>query len=259
MAMRAELHNSRAGSWQAYGSLLGLFAIVAAISIAVKDDARRLSSLTQVLVVLLVGGCLVSIFLPSLGVSRGYTGSEGVEVRSSSRVGNYDVSILWADHAAALDGWLESNGLRTLDAASRTVVDQYIAEGWCFAVAVIDAAAEAATPHPLRISFATDRPVFPMRMTAGSGEKTHVDLVVVSDKQASAPHLRTIAADRFKPEKDGAYASAATKLIIGSPDVARPHAAAAPSLQQNRPPRVAAGDVAHRRVHRHLHHRHHFP
>jgi hypothetical protein len=174
----------------------GITALVFFLPLACKAalSRRGLATLDVLLWILLF------VFLLSL---TGHAGGGGVysanaQVLSTRRVGSYEVSVLRADAPEALNAWLTKEGLKPLTAEARAVANGYIEDGWCFAVArLVREAGGLATPHPLSVTFAVEKAVYPMRMTAIAGGSTHVELYVVAEGMASAKGFRTICADRL--------------------------------------------------------------
>jgi hypothetical protein len=189
---------------------------------------------------------LLALLSPDLGTagSTGGPATAGAVVSSQERVGSYEVSVLRARDGESLSRWLTDNGLRPLDAEAGRIVADYIAEGWCFAVARLRREGDAdATPHPIMATFPTAKPVYPMRLTALAGSKTHVELYVIADGMAQAKGFALAAADGFQKvtaaqdwrfgwryhvgRPDGLApdpllaARRGTGLVIGSADVAR--------------------------------------
>jgi hypothetical protein len=157
-------------------------------------------------------------------------GLSGITTLSAQRIGNYEVSVLRADDSSALAGWLAANGLRRLDDRARAIVDDYIADKWVFAVAKLQQQEDGpATPHPIAATFATDQPIYPMKLTALADTTLHLELFVIADRRASAVHLKPLVADRFEPCKERSWAleslpqpyfrTRSEKQTIGHPDV----------------------------------------
>ena len=110
--------------------------------------------------------------------------AKGVEVVSRKVVGSYDVAVVREKKAGALNGWLETNGYRTLE-NGEDVISFYRKKRYVFAcIKVADAALTQGTPvdlHPLRFSFETggrDGIYFPMKMTGLQTEPFDVVLYV---------------------------------------------------------------------------------
>ncbi len=149
------------------------------------------------LLIVLCGLLLIGLFLPALATARGFAAA-GVEVQSAGEVGSYDVSIISGDSSAAITDWLESNGF-SCDAQAKSIFADYVAQGWCFAVAkLVRAHAGPMTPHPLKLSFPTSKPVYPMRLTGLTSEPLMLDLFVLADQIGSVKSLKTWRADRYR-------------------------------------------------------------
>ncbi|AEN09734.1 MULTISPECIES: DUF2330 domain-containing protein [unclassified Streptomyces] len=107
-----------------------------------------------------------------------------VGVVDRRRLGPFDVARLTATDPEALRTWLEGNGFALpgpLEAALRTYVDQ----GWEY-VAVRLAPEEAGAVltgalDPLRLRFASDRPVYPMRLSRLARTAQSLGLYVIAE------------------------------------------------------------------------------
>lgn len=118
-----------------------------------------------------------------------YPTVEGVTVRDLGRIGAYDVSVLSGTSAAGVSTWLENNGFAVPAEASK-IIDAYTKDRWQFVAAKIAKSGERlGSPHPLKVVFPTERPVFPMRLTALHGTRTHLMLFVATDGGAAADGL----------------------------------------------------------------------
>ncbi len=150
-----------------------------------------------VFVVYLLGS---SMLLGSGGdMSAGAT--TGIDVWQSRIVGNYDVTTLQADTPKALNRWLDENGFAPFPAKAVPVLDDYIANGWCFVAARLQRSGDGVLrPHPLSITFASPEPVYPMRLTALSGEPVHLELFVVAEQRAHCDQLQCDASGVLRQE-----------------------------------------------------------
>ena len=116
----------------------------------------------------------------------------GVKVERNEVVGNYEVSLLKAEAAEALNQWLDQNGFASFSAEGDTIVADYIRQGWHFVAAKLRReGGEALDPHPLGLTFKAQKPVYPMRLTALSGSSVALELFVVSERGASRLGPRT--------------------------------------------------------------------
>ncbi|MDM4763490.1 DUF2330 domain-containing protein [Galbitalea sp. SE-J8] len=66
-----------------------------------------------------------------------------------------------------LNAWLADNDLRLSD-AQRDTLGEYAERGWSFALVAFDAPAAPAALQPVRLTFETKAPVFPLGLWAGS-------------------------------------------------------------------------------------------
>ncbi|MCC7434898.1 MAG: DUF2330 domain-containing protein [Methanoregulaceae archaeon] len=128
-------------------------------------------------------------------------GGDTVRVLDRQTIGSYDVSVVKSDDAKALVQWLDKAGTPLPDHA-RPVIESYIREGWCFMTARFrkDMAADAA-PHPVRIKFPAEEPVYPMRLTGVVSDRLDLDLVVIGPKVAECPPLTLLRSRKLIAEK----------------------------------------------------------
>ncbi|MGW2699185.1 DUF2330 domain-containing protein [Streptomyces sp. NPDC001340] len=94
--------------------------------------------------------------------------ADGVGVVGRQRLGPFDVARLTATDPAALDTWLHEHGF-TFPARLRTALQPYVDRHWEY-VAVRLAPKASRTPlygalDPLHLTFASDRAVYPMRLS----------------------------------------------------------------------------------------------
>ena len=87
------------------------------------------SRLGDVAMVLFVFFLLSGMFLPALGSAGGQRTITGVTVEKTARVGDYQINVLRARTAAALDEWLGENGYTQLPPAAVPMVEEYVQRG----------------------------------------------------------------------------------------------------------------------------------
>ncbi|MFE1951278.1 DUF2330 domain-containing protein [Streptomyces sp. NPDC059524] len=108
----------------------------------------------------------------------------GVGVVGRERLGPFDVARLTATDPDALADWLHDNGFELparLDRALRPYVDQ----GWEYvAVRLAPATADhlpmTGSLDPLHLTFASERPVYPMRLSRLARTEQHLNLYVLA-------------------------------------------------------------------------------
>lgn len=180
----------------------GMLIVVAVCLDHLYCNARpntRISRVNVALLMLLVVLLLVSFALPSL-VSTGALPEE-VAVLQTMKAGVYDVAIIKGKTAEGVETWLKTNGFASPPSATK-VIQEYVADGWCFLAAKISAEARGtATHHPLKVTFPAARAVYPMKLTGSDGEPVQLDLFVVADRRAVVDDMKTWACDTFASDK----------------------------------------------------------
>ncbi len=124
--------------------------------------------------------------------------SNGVNVEQEAQIGHYDVSVLDATTPDALNSWLEENGFQHVPEEGRAIVADYVDEGWRFVAAKLSRSGGGyGRPHPIEVTFPSDAPIYPMRLTALSGSELYLELMVIADKRARHTLLETDICDQF--------------------------------------------------------------
>jgi hypothetical protein len=111
----------------------------------------------------------------SAGLSgSGAPPSSSVQVIEQKKVGIYDTAVLKATDEQALANWLTTNGY-TFPTDKNSELKSYVDNGWYFAIAKIqpdftdqaktDMAAMNGTLTPLKLTFPTDKIIYPMKLT----------------------------------------------------------------------------------------------
>ncbi|MFD7066626.1 DUF2330 domain-containing protein [Streptomyces sp. NPDC059913] len=110
-------------------------------------------------------------------------GAPSVEVVGRERLGPFDVARLAANDPEALRSWLAENGFDLPDRLA-TALKPYVDRKWEY-VAVRLAPREGTEPlrgtlDPLRLRFASDRPVYPMRLSKLAANPQELELYVLA-------------------------------------------------------------------------------
>jgi hypothetical protein len=124
------------------------------------------------------------------------TAAPSVRVLQTAHVAGYNATTLAADDTAALAGWLASHGFADTPALDAWL-QRYVTDHWTITAFVVGGDA-AAGRHNLatgavRMTFSTDRPVYPYRepaATAASASRSLM-LYVVSDRRYAATFAQT--------------------------------------------------------------------
>ena len=132
---------------------------------------------------------------PSVGSSGGGDAATAgaappVEVLGREDVGGYDVTRLASNDREALDTWLDKNGYKVPNGAE-PIFASYIRQGWKF-VAIRLAPNSNGRLKPLRVSFKTEIPVYPMKLSQLSKRPIDLTLYTLADGQRQVQGLDTV-------------------------------------------------------------------
>ena len=117
---------------------------------------------------------------PGGGGGAGGNGG-GVIVIEEEVVGIYEVTVLEANTFEDLAEWLSDNNF-TVPEESEPVFQDYIDRDWFFVCMRLNSSTNSyGYVHPLRLSFPTDSPVFPMQLTEFSSDVTELLMYVFSE------------------------------------------------------------------------------
>ena len=157
----------------------------------------------NLLIVLVVVFLLAAILMPALGkVKRMATGMgyvKGVKVLDSQEIGSFDLKVLEARQSEALNEWLKVNGFAKLNEDEDRIVSGYIDDGWCFVASKLRREGNGfSVPHPLSMTFESDKAVYPMKLTGAVGSDVYLELFVIADRTATAETLTFEFCDEFK-------------------------------------------------------------
>jgi hypothetical protein len=144
----------------------------------------------------------------------------GVLVHERTMVGGYETATISGEGGAGILNWLNGNGY-VVPASARAVLDQYAREKWYFVAARLrreSAGAAPATPHPLSFTFATDRAVYPLRLTGVENGPANVDLFVAGGAEAACSAFARQRAARLLFPEPNDYSPALVHASIGSYD-----------------------------------------
>lgn len=106
----------------------------------------------------------------------------GVSVLGTQRIGPFDVTRLAGDNSAALAAWLGDNGFPR-PATLGDNLAPYVEQGWeivAIQLAPDDTGSLTGTLQPLRLSFASDTVVYPMRLSRAATVPQSVEISVLA-------------------------------------------------------------------------------
>ena len=126
----------------------------------------------------------------AVGGADGTAAAAPADVIGREEVGGYHVWRLRAGGPPALDAWLDANGYALPDGA-RPILADYLHEGWDL-IAIRLAPGEEGRLRPLEISFATDRPVYPMRLAQLASEPLTLTVYTLANGKRRIKGLATV-------------------------------------------------------------------
>ena len=169
------------------------FAIFIGVVVAYALWKRhRGESLDGILVLVVLLFVLASLLLPALGTaSVGISGAQ-VSVLQRKTIGVYDTATLSSRDGQAVFDWLNQNGF-VAPTNFIPAIRAYAQQGWFFVASKIRLEAsltETAKPHPLALTFKTDHPVYPLRLTGINNNSCRIELYVFGPGRAELPHFK---------------------------------------------------------------------
>lgn len=114
-----------------------------------------------------------------------------VKVIEIKTVGAYDIAVLSTKDATALAKWLAENHF-SIPTNATAIIDEYVQRHWFFVAAKVNLNRDAARLksateklsagelNPLHIRFDTEQCVYPLKISAGNGSPTEVQVYVLS-------------------------------------------------------------------------------
>ncbi|MGF0314845.1 DUF2330 domain-containing protein [Nocardia fluminea] len=119
------------------------------------------------------------------GDASGSAPGSGPDVLSQVRLGPLEATTLRGGDLTGVREWLDTNGYRLKPEVSATL-DPYLREGWSFvAMRLTSAEPLSGALDPVRLTFDSDRLVYPMRMSAAATTPQSVHLYVFSDRRVA--------------------------------------------------------------------------
>jgi hypothetical protein len=145
----------------------------------------------------------------------------GVNVLGRQRIGPFDVTRVAAQDPTALATWLTDNGFPQPDGIDANLAP-YVADQWEIVAVKLAPAADGESLtgdlQPLRLSFASDRVVYPMRLSRSASTPQTVDLYVVANHRmdpVSVPVAGNAPTLEYAGRIEGADVSPALADFVG--------------------------------------------
>lgn len=177
---------------------LGVLLLTFGLYGIVRPERRRIPGMIVALFCsMFVVGCLLQV---TAGVPRGAMGGAGsVATLASEDVGSYHVDVVRSSGPEAMLSWLKKRD-GSIGPVAERAIRSYVKDGWCFTVATLKHdTVDGFLPDPLVLTFASKKPVYPMRLTGAQGGSVVVDLYVLADGTATTPLLHDV---RSRPVRE---------------------------------------------------------
>jgi hypothetical protein len=144
--------------------------------------------------VFFVGPCFMTMRAARKATLGGsYSEIPAVTIHETGKVGPYDVTLLSSSESHQLRAWFGQNGFSLPDGAI-PVLDEYIRKNWYFVASKLSSedgkGSAEHSPVPLKLTFAVDQAVYPMKLTSLSSVESGVLLYILDDEFCRARHLR---------------------------------------------------------------------
>ncbi|MBC7300050.1 MAG: DUF2330 domain-containing protein [Nocardia sp.] len=119
------------------------------------------------------------------GDASGAAPGSGPDVLGRVQLGPLEATTLRGGDLAGVREWLDTNGYQLRPEVSATL-DPYLREGWSFvAMRLTSAETLSGALDPVRLTFDSDRLVYPMRMSSAATAPQSVHLFVFSDHRVT--------------------------------------------------------------------------
>jgi hypothetical protein len=148
----------------------------------------------------------------------------GVEVLARQRIGPFDVTRVAAEDPAALAEWLAGHGFPHPAGLDGNVAP-YVADGWeIVAVQLVngaDGGQLTGSLQPLHLRFASNKAVYPMRLSRSASKPQNVDLYLLGAHRmdpSSVPVAAAAPTLEFAGHVDGVRAPALKPFVDAWPD-----------------------------------------
>ncbi|MHB1001928.1 MAG: DUF2330 domain-containing protein [Armatimonadota bacterium] len=140
------------------------------------------------------------------GVKGGLGGISGkdekpaVEVLERKTIGGYDMSVIKSADGTELFKWLQDNEFHLPQKARSPIVD-YVRGGWFFVACKVNAAGpgdgeQTGNLSPIKITFKSQRPIYPVRLSAANPEPFDMLIYVITPASAITTGSTVLRVDR---------------------------------------------------------------
>ncbi len=186
---------------------------------------RGVESTLAALLALLVSVIFAGMLLPALAHAGGsVAGTRSVEILDRRSVGAYETTVLRGTDTKAVREWLTARGFDLPAHAEPVLFDHFRSGGVLVASQLRNdlTGDDVRAVHPLKFTFPTPKPVYPMRLTGTATPTLELDLYLFGPGTAEVAGLETLSSGglfRFEPEEENPH-FAQGLLPVGHPGLA---------------------------------------
>jgi|GEM_PF-835272 len=166
----------------------------------------------KLLITILISLVIIIILSPTqrgakmMGSGLEYVPVSGVNVKDIQNIGSYELAVLEAKGADELNEWLSKNGFAGLNADDRGIIADYIQEEWCFVAAKLRREGSGySRPHPLAMTFPSEKIIYPLRLTATVGNDIYFEIFVIAEAGVQCDRLTRELCDTYQFDSEAGY------------------------------------------------------
>ncbi len=124
--------------------------------------------------------------------------SAGTKAPAAEIVEGYQINIIQANHINELSSWNKNAGFSEFSKQEKNTINAYINKGWSFVCTKLKRKeAGNSAPPPLKLTFQSTNPVYPMTSPSLTNSSFYCDFFVISDSSVSHPQLRTLLSRQY--------------------------------------------------------------
>jgi hypothetical protein len=149
------------------------------------------------LIVVVITALLSALTVPSL-MGTGKPRISTINIEKSARVGNYDITVLRAKKSRDISDWLIQNDFKALPDKALNIVQEYIKDNWIFVAIKLKREDKGNNaPHPIKMVFKTNKPVYPLKLTALSQSNPYFEIFIIGNQRYGSKFLKTEFCDKY--------------------------------------------------------------
>ena len=203
-ALYAQKDRSNIDSFLFSFSVIVLLLMIYAVS-RTPENVTRVQRIRDAIIIGMILFFLAAMILPALGTARGRAkNSAGVIIHDQVSIDGVEITTLQARDIDNLMNWFKHNNYQ-IPASMKDSLDQHLKEHWFInACRLEDVTAEKVNPKCLQFTFATEKPIYPMRLTGVDADQPlKLRLFILGPGNAKVKNMRLVGASPVKHQELG--------------------------------------------------------